>query len=116
MRGQTPLHERAGRLVVVRDFDVVGIAIFPPEANPDLIVDADSVLATASTAKRCTRFPGGIASSRNSRTRLSCVSFRVTAGQSVGGHARRAPRLSIPLKRSSVAASAKGARHPTCGP
>jgi hypothetical protein len=39
------------RLVVVRDFDVVGTAILPPEANPVLIVDADTVLSDPRTAQ-----------------------------------------------------------------
>lgn len=35
--------------MVVYDFDVVGIAGLPFEANPPLIVDADTVLAFANT-------------------------------------------------------------------
>jgi hypothetical protein len=34
--------------VVVCDFDVVGIALLPPEANPILIVNANTVLASSS--------------------------------------------------------------------
>ena len=34
----------ARRLVVVRDFDFVGIAILPPEADPKLVIDANTVL------------------------------------------------------------------------
>lgn len=36
------------------------------------------------------RLPGGIASFRKSRTRLSCVSLRRSTGQSADGHAARA--------------------------
>ena len=38
--------------MVVRDFDVVGIAVLPPEANPELIVDADTVLAATGATQR----------------------------------------------------------------
>ncbi len=51
--------------------------------------------------------PGGTANSRSSRTRFSCVSFRATIAHSVEGHVCRARRLSMPLNKSSVAASAK---------
>jgi hypothetical protein len=34
-----------GRLVVIGDFDVVGIAIFPAEADAPLLVDSDTELA-----------------------------------------------------------------------
>lgn len=34
-------------LVIVRDFDVVGIAFLPSEADPKLIIDPDAVLARA---------------------------------------------------------------------
>src|SRR5690606_18346242 len=36
-------------LVVVRDFDLVGIAFLPPETDPVLFVDADAVLSGAVT-------------------------------------------------------------------
>lgn len=48
-----------------------------------------------------------MANSRRSRTRLSCVSFRTTTGHRLLGQAFLARRLSTPLKRSSVARSAK---------
>jgi len=34
-------------LVVVRDFDIKSVAIFPSEANPKLIVNPDAELAFA---------------------------------------------------------------------
>jgi hypothetical protein len=33
------------RLVVVRDFDFVGIAVLPAETNPILLVDANAMLS-----------------------------------------------------------------------
>jgi hypothetical protein len=42
----------AGGLVVVRDFDFVGIAVSPEEANPVLLINADTVLAAPVAAKR----------------------------------------------------------------
>src|SRR5437773_9164706 len=56
-----------------------------------------------SPLSRWRRFPGGIANSRRSRTRLTCVSFRRATGQTETGQAFRARALSTPLKRSSVA-------------
>ena len=38
-------------LVVVRDFDVIGAAILPPETDPILIVDAHAPLADAVAPK-----------------------------------------------------------------
>jgi hypothetical protein len=35
------------RLVVVRDFDIVGISILPPETDPILVVDPNTVLTRA---------------------------------------------------------------------
>ncbi|KPF65872.1 hypothetical protein IP69_16905 [Bosea sp. AAP35] len=35
--------------MVIRDFDVMGIAIFPDEANPELVVDRYCVLTCAVT-------------------------------------------------------------------
>ena len=66
-----------------------------------------------SPRRRSNRLPGGTASSRSSRTRLSCVSLRRTVGQSAAGQAALARRLSTPLNRSSVAASAND-RITTC--
>jgi hypothetical protein len=40
---------RARFLVVVRDFDFVGIAILPLETNPILLVDANAVLPAPAT-------------------------------------------------------------------
>src|SRR4051812_22597092 len=40
------------RLVVVRDFDVVGIAVLPSETDPILFVDANAVLATTRTTEQ----------------------------------------------------------------
>jgi hypothetical protein len=31
--------------MVVRDLDLVGVAVLPAEADPSLVVDADAVLA-----------------------------------------------------------------------
>jgi hypothetical protein len=39
------------RLVVVRDFDFVGMAILPPETDPVLLVDANAVLPLTVSAK-----------------------------------------------------------------
>jgi hypothetical protein len=33
--------------VVVRDFDIKGFAIFPSEANPELVINSDTELAFA---------------------------------------------------------------------
>jgi hypothetical protein len=30
--------------VVIRDFDVVGIAVLPPETDPELVIDANTML------------------------------------------------------------------------
>ena len=43
------------RLVVVRDFDVVGIAILPSETNPVLIVDASDSVAARHPPRRSRR-------------------------------------------------------------
>jgi hypothetical protein len=47
-----------GPLVVVRDFDVVGIAVLPPEANPVLVVDANAVLPQAVAPQSLQAVPG----------------------------------------------------------
>jgi hypothetical protein len=46
-----------GRFVVVRDFDVVGIAVLPPEAHPELIVDVDTVRAATRGTQRLLSVP-----------------------------------------------------------
>ena len=38
--------------MIVHDLDVVGVAAPPDEADPPLLVDADAVLAAASTLQR----------------------------------------------------------------
>src|SRR3990172_7326950 len=38
-------------LVIVRDFDVVGIAVLPPKTDPVLVVDANAVLPCAVAAE-----------------------------------------------------------------
>ena len=43
--------------MVVRDFDVVGKAVLPPEAHPELIVDADTVLAAPRATQRLQSIP-----------------------------------------------------------
>ena len=48
----------AGRLVVVRDFDLVGIATLPSEADAVLIVDADAVLPAAVATQALQAVPG----------------------------------------------------------
>jgi len=42
-------HKRV--LVIVNDLDIVGVAILPAEANTPLVVDTNTVLATAPTLK-----------------------------------------------------------------
>jgi len=37
---------------VVRDFDVVDIALLPPETNPELIASVDAVLSTTRAFER----------------------------------------------------------------
>ena len=38
--------------MIVHDLDLVGVAVLPDEADPPLIIDADAVLAAASTLER----------------------------------------------------------------
>ena len=47
-----PVTSAGGRVVVVRDFDVGGIAVLPPEAIPELSVDVDAVLAATRATER----------------------------------------------------------------
>jgi len=46
-------------LVVVNDFDLVGIAIPPHKANPVLAVDAQAPLPSRSPFRRSSRLAGG---------------------------------------------------------
>jgi len=37
--------------MIVHDLDVVGLTVFPPEADPPLVVDANAVLTRAISVK-----------------------------------------------------------------
>jgi hypothetical protein len=54
--------------VVVRDLDLEGIATLPAKADPELTIDPDAVGSGRSPRSDSSRFPGGKAKSRTSRT------------------------------------------------
>ena len=46
-------------LVIVNNFDIVGVTVFPAKADAILLVNADAVLATTIAMQRLKTIPGG---------------------------------------------------------
>jgi hypothetical protein len=89
--------------VVIDDLDVVCVPVSPDEANPELIVDADAMLAFLLPLNASRRLPGGTAKSCSCVARRKIMSFFSAEERRLAGMRRLLPVS----HNNSVSASAK---------
>ena len=88
--------------MVVHDFNVNGIAIYPYEADPPLIIDPDAVLTAAGALQCFQSIGGGTRRSFNNRALFSMRSLRLAiCWMSCGKRFERTPFqiFSVSLER-----------------